>query len=54
MTEFGDIFDYPQAAMGFECLTLGFMAIYGLAIVWIVAVPKSRMFNRLRTSRQSS
>ena len=50
MPEFGDIFDYPQAAMGLECLTLCFAAIYGLAIVWIVAVPKRRMFNRLRTS----
>ena len=54
MTEFGDIFDYQESAMCLECLNLGFMAIYGLAIVWIVAVRKNPIFNRLRTFSQSS
>ncbi|MGC2125120.1 MAG: hypothetical protein WA652_19910 [Xanthobacteraceae bacterium] len=46
MTEFGDIFDYQQSAICFECLTLAFMAIYGLAIAWMVTFPKDRTFNR--------
>lgn len=46
MTEFGDIFDYQQSAICFECLTLAFMAIYGLAIAWMVTFPKHRTFNR--------
>ena len=40
MSEFGDIFDYQQSAMGFECLTLAFVTIYGLAIAWLVTSPK--------------
>ncbi len=50
MTEFGDIFDYQQSALCFECLSLAFMAIYGLAIAWIVTNPKARNFSYLRTS----
>jgi hypothetical protein len=50
MTEFGDIFDYQQSAMGFECLTLAFMTIYGLAIAWMVTSPKAQKFNFWRTS----
>ena len=50
MTEFGDIFDYQQSAMCFECLSLAFMAIYGLAVAWIVTYPKVRKFNYLRAA----
>ena len=42
MVEFGDIFDYQQSAMCYECISLAFMAIYGLAIVRFVAHPKAR------------
>jgi hypothetical protein len=48
MTEFGDIFDYQLSAMGFECLTLAFVTIYGLAIAWLVTSPKPNGFNFFR------
>jgi hypothetical protein len=44
MTEFGAIFDYQQSAMGFECLSIAFIAVYGLAIVWMLTVRKNRTF----------
>jgi hypothetical protein len=40
MTEYGDIFDYYQSAFAFEALNLGFMAAYGLLIVWIASHTK--------------
>jgi hypothetical protein len=50
MTEFGDIFDYQQSAMCFECVSLGFMTFYGLGIAWMATYPKALNFNYLRTS----
>ncbi|HEV7822893.1 MAG TPA: hypothetical protein VGO84_17040 [Burkholderiales bacterium] len=41
MSEYGDIFDYQLSAMVFEALTLGFIAVYGLAVVVIVAHTES-------------
>jgi hypothetical protein len=34
MSIYGDLFDFQASAMVFECLTLGFMATYGLVAVW--------------------
>jgi hypothetical protein len=50
MSEFGDIFDYQQSAMCFGCLSFAFMAIYGLAIAWMVTSPKAQKFKFLGTS----
>jgi hypothetical protein len=50
MLEFGEIFDYQLSTMGFECLTLAFMTVYGLAIAWMLASQRGREFNRLRTA----
>jgi hypothetical protein len=41
MTEYGDIFDYRLSATVFEALTMGFIAAYGLAIVFIAAYTES-------------
>jgi hypothetical protein len=45
MSEFGGIFDYHQSMMGFEYLSLAFMAMYGLAAVCVVVVSKARESN---------
>jgi hypothetical protein len=50
MIEFGDIFDYQQSAMGFECLTLAFTTIYALATACIVTSPNAQKFKFLRIS----
>jgi len=50
MPEFGEIFDYQLSTIGFECLTLAFMTIYGLTIAWMSASQRGRDFNRLRTA----
>jgi hypothetical protein len=34
MSIYGDLFDFQASTMVFECLTLGFMAVYGLVAVW--------------------
>jgi hypothetical protein len=47
MAEYGDIFDYQQSMMGFEFLNLAFFALYGLAVIWITARSKSRIFGAL-------
>jgi hypothetical protein len=50
MTEYGDIFDYRLSMMAFEYVNFAFFATYGLAVVWIAAHPKSRIFDRLRNA----
>jgi len=50
MTEFGDIFDYQQSAMCFECISLAFITIYGLGIALMVNYRAGRRFYHLRTS----
>ena len=50
MPEYGDIFDYPRTAMVFELINGAFIAAYGLAVVVLVALPKGRVFGRLRTN----
>jgi hypothetical protein len=42
MTEFGDIFDYPQSAMCFECISLVFLTIYSLAIAGMMTYPRAQ------------
>jgi hypothetical protein len=48
MAEYGDIFDYQLSAMVFEALTMGFIAAYGLAIVFIVAYTESSDLGALK------
>jgi hypothetical protein len=50
MAEYASIFEFHQSAMVFEGLTMGFMAAYGLAIVWITAHPESRVFSTSQTT----
>ncbi|HZL38802.1 MAG TPA: hypothetical protein VFC45_00775 [Pseudolabrys sp.] len=45
MAEFGDIFDYQLSTAVLECLTVGFMAAYALAVVWAVTSVKNRVFS---------
>ena len=42
MAEFGDIFDYQVSMMAFEYMNLGFLAAYGLGVIWLVARPVPR------------
>jgi hypothetical protein len=37
MTIYGGLFDYQLSAMVFEALTLGFVAVYGLAAVIVTS-----------------
>jgi hypothetical protein len=41
MAEFGGIFDYQLPMMVFEYLNLGFLAAYGLGVIWLAARPIS-------------
>jgi hypothetical protein len=41
MTAYADIFDFHQSTMIILILNVGFIAAYGLAIVWIAARAKS-------------
>lgn len=50
MTEYGDIFDYYQSTIVFEALTLGFMAAYGLLIVWIASHTTDPVLGSLRSA----
>jgi hypothetical protein len=50
MAEYGEIFDYYQSAMGFEAMTLAFMAAYGLLIVWISSHAKDPALKSLRSA----
>jgi len=50
MAEYGNLFDYYQSAMGFEALTLAFMAAYGLLIVWISSHVKDPVLDSLRSA----
>lgn len=40
MTEFGNLFDYPQAVSCFECINLAFMAAFGLFVVFTASQSK--------------
>jgi hypothetical protein len=53
MSEYGDIFDYQASAMIFEALTLGFIAAYGLAVVFIAAHSKSRDLGASRIMKET-
>jgi hypothetical protein len=50
MAEYGEIFDYYQSAMGFEAMTMAFMAAYGLLIVWISSHAKDPALKSLRSA----
>ncbi len=50
MAEYGDTFDYYQSAVGFEALTLAFMAAYGLLIVWVASHAKDPVLESLRSA----
>jgi hypothetical protein len=50
MTEYAGIFDYQLSEMVFGILTIGFMAAYGLAAIWIVARSKDRVLGPLQTA----
>jgi hypothetical protein len=50
MTEYGDIFDYNQSAIAFEALNLGFMAVYGLLIVWVASYTKDPVVGSLQST----
>jgi hypothetical protein len=40
MTEFGNLFDYPQAVSCFECINLAFIAAFGLFVVYTASETK--------------
>jgi hypothetical protein len=50
MTEYGDIFNYQQSAIGFEALTLFFMVAYGAVVVWVSAHIADPAVESLRAS----
>jgi hypothetical protein len=50
MAEYGDIFNYYESAVGFEALTLAFMAAYGLLIVWVASHARDPVLKTLRSA----
>jgi hypothetical protein len=53
MSEYGDIFNYQQSALGFEALNLFFIVAYGAVVVWVASRSASPAVESLRTAVQS-